>query len=90
MRTTTEQAVKLGNHFIGLARELASRFDLSSKSVVEAAITEYHAKYANAPMLTISRIAEPSPAYNKPDAPLDPTVALTLPTRYKRSVEKKG
>jgi hypothetical protein len=81
MSTTTEQAVKIGNHFIGLARFVAGRFDLSQKAVVEAAIAEYHAKYCAAPMLTISRVAE-SPAL----APLPVAPATAAP--YKIGTKK--
>lgn len=66
---TTEQAVKVGNHFLELARAIASRFDISQKAVVEAAIAEYYAKYSAAPMLTISRVAETSAPAPLPVAP---------------------
>lgn len=70
----TEQAVKLGDHAIMQAAELANRFDLSRKSIVESAINEYHAKYIGADVLTISRVAEkttdaPPAPVAKPDAP---------------------
>lgn len=79
----TEQAVKLGDLAIAQAAELANRFDLSRKSIVEAAVAEYHAKYSTADVLTISRVAEKTT--NAPNTPVAPATAEP----YKMSAKKK-